>query len=98
MAGEISIEENKKTICSKPSLQPDSMRAPPDENDPCVQNERLLEKYAQMLGGDQYEEEAEAGEEVLEFEDDAAYQRQLMIENHGQDFDPNDYGEYGFEE
>lgn len=25
-------------------------KGPVDENDPCVQNERLLEKYAQMLG------------------------------------------------
>ena len=47
---EISIEENKKTIQSKQSLIPNKQDEVIDENDPCVQNERLLEKYAHMLG------------------------------------------------
>lgn len=44
---EISIEENKKTLGS---VQQTGTQPERDENDPVVQNERLLEKYANMLG------------------------------------------------
>jgi len=59
---EVSIEENKRTIGSKPSVIEEVIY---DENDPCVQNERLLEKYAQMLGGG---EVLENGEDDYGFE------------------------------
>lgn len=97
---DISIEENKKTIVSKQSLQ-QLEDSEVDENDPCVQNARLLEKYAHMLG-------AGNGEEGYDEENHEDHMR-MMLEN-GEDinademvldeeYDQNEYGEeYEFEQ
>lgn len=92
---DISIEENKQTnqsLNQGQSMDAHVSKGPVDENDPCVQNERLLEKYAQMLGsgmnpdgmiygegGDENEEiMIEDGDDNVHFASPEEYQQMLM--------------------